>query len=196
MTLPDAAVGSIVASMIGALVVFLGTVISKEQKTSEFRQIWIDELRKDIAEYVAEVAEMVSLSDIVKHEGEDNKRKFLSENFEIFRKIKTLEHRIVLRLNPIEHSAVVTEVKDYLKNMLAEYAAVSVPQDSERGEHITNKLIELVHEVLRNEWRTVKVGEPVFRWTKRISLFVFFLLFTWGARAAYVYGKANGIFYF
>jgi hypothetical protein len=51
--IPDIAIGAVVAAFIAALVSFLSLIISKEQKTSEFRQAWIDALRSDIAAVVA-----------------------------------------------------------------------------------------------------------------------------------------------
>ena len=37
------------AAILAAIASFLGLMISKESKISEFRQKWIDELRKDIS---------------------------------------------------------------------------------------------------------------------------------------------------
>jgi hypothetical protein len=43
----------ILVAFIAGIVSFVGLVISKENKISEFRQTWIDELRKDISDYIA-----------------------------------------------------------------------------------------------------------------------------------------------
>ena len=43
----------ILVAFIAGIVSFIGLVISKENKISEFRQTWIDELRKDISDYIA-----------------------------------------------------------------------------------------------------------------------------------------------
>ena len=51
-----AAVATIAAALVAGLVSFIVTVLSKEQKTSEFRQAWIDALRSDIADFVAKNA--------------------------------------------------------------------------------------------------------------------------------------------
>ncbi len=48
---------SIVAAAIAATVSWLGLVISKETKISEFRQEWIDGLRKDIATLLGEATQ-------------------------------------------------------------------------------------------------------------------------------------------
>lgn len=44
----DLSVGAVGAAMIAAFVSFLGLIIGKEQKTSEFRQAWIDALRSEL----------------------------------------------------------------------------------------------------------------------------------------------------
>ena len=40
---------TITAAILAAIASLLGLIISKESKVSEFRQKWIDELRKDVA---------------------------------------------------------------------------------------------------------------------------------------------------
>lgn len=44
-------IGAVVAACIAASISFLTLVISKEQKISEFRQAWIDDLRSELAEF-------------------------------------------------------------------------------------------------------------------------------------------------
>lgn len=48
IAIPPVAIGAIGAALIAATVSLLGLIISKEQKTSEFRQAWIDALRSDL----------------------------------------------------------------------------------------------------------------------------------------------------
>lgn len=166
MILPDAAVGAVVAAAIAGLVAFVSTVLTKEQKTSEFRQLWIDELRKEISEFIAGVTEFTSLhkfklSDDVAYE------KFIDDNFDAIQKLQTLEHRIVLRLNPEEHSDLITEVKTFRKNVLDAYKQ---SDRAAREEEITKKFLDTTKEVLSKEWKRVKKGEPTFRWVKNGAL--------------------------
>ena len=51
--LPPLAIGAITAALITGLVSFLGLIISKEQKVSEFRQAWIDSLRSELAALIS-----------------------------------------------------------------------------------------------------------------------------------------------
>jgi hypothetical protein len=50
---PDAAIGAIAAALIAGLLTFLGLIVAKENKTSEFRQAWIDSLRLDFAKLIS-----------------------------------------------------------------------------------------------------------------------------------------------
>jgi hypothetical protein len=160
--LPDAAVGSIVAAAIAGLVVFISTVLTKEQKTSEFRQVWIDEIRKDIAQYIAGVSEIVAIHGF-KVGDNDAYKKFLDDNFKMIHELQTIEHRIFLRLNPNEHQALVEQVKNFRKNMLQAHQQAN---RGEREEQLTKQLLDATKEVLSFEWKRVKAGEPTFRRVK------------------------------
>jgi hypothetical protein len=46
-----AAIASIVAALITGAIAFINLTLSKEIKTSEFRQVWIDALRIDLAAF-------------------------------------------------------------------------------------------------------------------------------------------------
>src|SRR5690606_14295723 len=50
---PPLAIGAIVAALITGLVSFLGLIISKENKVSEFRQDWINSLRSELADLIS-----------------------------------------------------------------------------------------------------------------------------------------------
>ena len=53
LNIPDVAIGAIAAALIAGLISLLGLIISKEQKTSEFRQAWIDGLRSELSLVIA-----------------------------------------------------------------------------------------------------------------------------------------------
>ena len=46
---------TIIGSSIAAVVALIGLVASQEQKTSEFRQAWIDGRRNDLATYLSRI---------------------------------------------------------------------------------------------------------------------------------------------
>lgn len=182
MDIPDVAIGPIVASTIGALAVYLSTVFAKEQKTSEFRQLWIDELRKDIADFLATVSEYCSLGNHIKDKSEEFKCDFLVGNIDALKNIQSLEHRIVLRLNPKEHEELISEIRSYTASLISIYFSASGDK-TVQGESIANALIAKVQVIFSDEWKRVKTGEPIFKWTKRISLLTFVVLLGYSAYA-------------
>ncbi|MFZ6647965.1 hypothetical protein ACO0LO_19730 [Undibacterium sp. TJN25] len=162
MILPDAAVGSIIAAAIAGLVVFISTVLTKEQKTSEFRQVWIDEIRKDVAQYISGISEVVALHKF-KMGDQEAYKKFLDDNFKTIHELQTIEHRIILRLNPKEHEKLVLQVRLFRKKMLK---AHQQSDSAEQEEQLTKQLLDSTKEVLSFEWKRVKGGEPTFKRVK------------------------------
>jgi hypothetical protein len=172
LQIPEAAIGSIVAAAIGGLVVFISTVLSKEQKTSEFRQMWIDDLRKDISQYISGTTEVVALNNYKKKDREAQTQ-FIEDNFELIHELQSLEHKIILRLNPEKHQDLIDKVKKFRKEMISAYAR----SDREsREQALTEDLLSEVKSVLKNEWERVKRGEPTFRSVKWGGLFLVLLL--------------------
>lgn len=168
MIIPDAAVGSILAAAIAGLVVFISTVLTKEQKTSEFRQVWIDELRKDISQFIAGVSEVVAL--YVSKKGDSvSQAKFIDDNFKLIHELQMVEHRIVLRLNPVKHAKLIEKITFFRSSMLAAYKA---PDRKKIEDGLTSELMSETKNVLSVEWDRVKKGEPMFRRVKYSALFI------------------------
>jgi len=162
MPIPDAAIGPIFAAMIAALAVFISTVLSKEQKTSEFRQAWIDELRKDVAQYVSGTIEFAALFSQKKRklEGID----FLAENFDAIRDLQSIEYRIIFRLNPIKHASLISKIKGLRLQMISLYEQGTT--NNELEEAITGAITDDCKIILKSEWERVKKGESGFRLVK------------------------------
>lgn len=170
MNIPDAALGSIIAAAIGGVVVFISTVLTKEQKTSEFRQIWIDEVRKDISQYVSGATEFAGLNQVKIKEG--NQVKFLEDNFKLIHELQSIEHRLILRLNPIEHSGLVEKLSVFRQEIIAAHAngtsGIVEPK-------LTKELLDDAKLLLKTEWKRVKRGEITFRIVKWSAVGIFFL---------------------
>lgn len=153
-------IGPVVAALIAALITFVVTVLSKENKTSEFRQAWIESLRNDVSELLGEfnvlegVFEVTIDHDLEGKEGQAQINEFWKQHQKEYAKIDSLCNRIALRLNPKEHAALIAKVRE-LENSIGE------------GQKISSRLCEgLVHDfsaVFKKEWGRVKDGEVVFR---------------------------------
>jgi hypothetical protein len=175
MQLPDAAIGSIIAAAIAGLVVFVSTVLTKEQKTSEFRQTWIDELRKDVSQFISGTTEVTALM----REKANNKKEqidFAENNFELIQQLQSVEHRIVLRLNPEEHTELIRLITNFRRSMKFAYSNGNRAVDEER---LTKELLDATKSVLSSEWKRVKRGEPTFYYVKWIAVTLAVLMLLW-----------------
>ena len=156
--------GTILTSVIGASAATIGVVVAKDTKVSEFRQQWIDALRED-------VAKLCSMSVALFH---GNVRWSIRDRLPDTRQVdlealteqtNNLGYRVRLRLDKTKpHSQELIAALDGLVN-LATHARE--PFDVINGcvETVLNK----TDVVLEDAWRSVKRGEPRFRWTFRFA---------------------------
>jgi len=101
------AIATLVAALIAAAISFVNLTLTKELKTSEFRQAWIDDLREELAEFFGASRAFARAVEAVHHHGPDYKSKgllLISDE-----KVSDLRYqaaatfsKIKLRLNPGE----------------------------------------------------------------------------------------------
>ena len=160
-------IATIVAALTAGGVAYLATVLSKEQKTSEFRQSWIDALREDISEFVG-VTEIIYA--MMRIQAERNgvgaavdyalgSEKKLSE-------LAVIYYRIRLRLNRDKHGDLLQTLKRVYELFSGTETVLDLPT--------FNSMIQTVDKdsaaVLKREWKRVKRGEPTFLISKYLSL--------------------------
>lgn len=165
------AIGAISAAIIAGGISFISTVLAKDQKTSEFRQAWIDALRDDIAEEISLFTTLISsIRAMVEHGNtREEINRYIFDKEDSFRKIELVESRIKLRVNPREHTKFLNAL-----SALEQYVKESETfLDRQRGQDLVDQLTKESQAVLKNEWKRVKRGEPVFFATKWVSLLVF-----------------------
>ena len=171
------AAGIIVSAIIAGCVSFLVFVLSKEQKTSEFRQAWIDGLRDDIAELVAL---FLTITSIVRNinktdKSAEEKLEYILNKDNHFLKMEMVETKIKLRLNPIEHQSLIHAI-DRIDSYILENM-----EDIELGDEVAKEIVSESGKVLKYAWERVKSGEPTYYWTKWISFTVFIVMLAAGA---------------
>ena len=164
MAIPDGFLGTVVVAMIAAAISLVGLVISKDQKTTEFRQAWIDSLREDAAEFLSYYA--VFLRQIRVHDSEKSKELAFQEKLspELRSESVKMERvyaRILLRLNPKEHGDIVRK----LDEIKAIYVSKTVHDEPAMNAH-ESELLSMLQLELKKEWRRVKSGELAFRIAK------------------------------
>jgi hypothetical protein len=167
MEIPSAAIGAVVAAFLTALVTALGLVITKESKTSEFRQAWIDALRADIATYVSHIIVLMATVRIEGREAhvwKDSKADLLALN----------EAAIKIRLRLFPRKPLHIKLLGALHAIEAEFDKRPT-LDEVRIDSLQAEFLDDAQQLLKAEWKRVKVGEPTFRWSKRLAAFLMVL---------------------
>lgn len=157
-----AAFATLFAAGVAATVSLVVSVLSKEQKTSEFRQQWIDSLRADIAEWVSELALLYSFAGMVGPEKEIADVTAIEQRYANLVRSRMLAARIELRLNPTEHGNLLDAMKVLRKSQKN--------VGTKERDPLIQAVIAESQKLLKAEWKRVKHGEPAFVLTKRIAL--------------------------
>jgi uncharacterized protein YnzC (UPF0291/DUF896 family) len=173
----DISVGAVGAAIIAGLVSLLGLIIGKEQKVSEFRQAWIDDLRKSLVSYLVNIN---AISDAIRlrKSGKTIDDKELLSNY---KSLNEASHSITLRVNSDESPS------KSLINSMSEFEIIANNNSSltpEKIKEIEEGFIKSSKELLKFEWNRVKRGEDIYIWTKRvvylsIAAMVGVLIFVW-----------------
>jgi len=169
-----APIATVVAAFITAFISFVNMTLSKEQKTSEFRQAWIDGLRGDLAIFFSSARALCRTMEEnrnIENSSEDIR------NF-IFTKEKIGEmrlnavdslYRIKLRLNNKEGEHI--KLNQLLESAIAIQNQINVENGKDYFEALA--AIELAaiksQDILKIEWQRVKQGENTFRIAKIVS---------------------------
>jgi hypothetical protein len=160
LELPDIAIGAISAAIIASFFSFLGLIISKEQKTSEFRQAWIDSLRSEIAQLISSANAIHGAMTSQDLESAASAWSVVRADFVT---INEAAAKVRLRLNPNEDlsKAVLAKIEE-IERLLAPGA---FPDHSELNQK-EKELVSHASALLKDEWRRVKKGEVRYRVAK------------------------------
>ena len=157
-------IGPVLAAMIAGAIAFIVAVLTKENKTSEFRQAWIEALRNDVAEIVSEMNVLEGVISAHSDDEQSERRKkshdFWKEYRKELAKIDAACSRVILRLNPKEHAALIEKLRSF------ENTSGCGMQESAR---LCTDLVNDFSIVLKTEWTRVKRGELTFRILKWIA---------------------------
>ena len=157
-------VGGVIVAVIAGAISLSVTILSKDQKTSEFRQLWIDALRQDVSRLSGVLHMLMGMSNIISEQSDDQKANFLVSSKDNLIELMDLVTRIRLRLNTKEHVVLLG---------LLDEVANSKDTSKEAMERQVEALVTEVQKVLKNEWERVKRGERSFRilkWSSGIIL--------------------------
>jgi hypothetical protein len=160
----NAALGPIAGALIAGLFGLLGLVIAKENKTSDFRQAWIDALRNDIADFTS-AARSFSYFDKARGDAQSNTERELEYEkilAEVHQKLVQAHMSIRLRVNPHEDDASMRELNDALLALVEEIRVLLAGRKFEEAEPKLAMLHKVAAPVLKAEWTRVKRGETPY----------------------------------
>jgi hypothetical protein len=160
--LPAAAIGSIAAALIAGTVSLLGLVIAKEQKTSEFRQQWAADFRAEVAELIARVS---AIADVYQLQGQDQRKWDFNPLREHFVALNQAMTKIRLRLDPAKSGS--QPILAVLLSYESQFQEEAPDEKLLAG--LEAELIAAAHEVLNEQWRRFRKGEPVYVAAKYVA---------------------------
>lgn len=155
--------GPIAAALVAGLFGLIGLVISKENKTSDFRQAWIDALRGDIADFLAS-AKAFAFYDDLRHKETDRTHELEYEKLlkDVFDRLTHAQMRIRLRINSEDKNA---ELLQKNKALLSAVESIRADLSDQNYDDANAKLANLhksAGPVLKAEWERVKRGETPY----------------------------------
>jgi hypothetical protein len=158
------AIAAITVSLVGFIVAVTSAVIAKEQKLSEFRQDWINDLRNDCSQYFTLATEVVILKNNIEYLKNNNTPEstiFLIEKYKQeainHREMFTIFNRISLRLNPEKDEVFLTQIRILLSFKVNDHQ-LNVDDSFKVLNHVSSD----THKILKAEWEVVKKGEKHF----------------------------------
>lgn len=166
------AIGAVLAAFISGVFTYVNLITSKDQKTSEFRQEWINSLREELSNFIAAVDHIGSLLVYYKESCENHDTlqerydKVIHDHPDLLTKINSDYSKIKLRVNPEED-------KEFLRKLVVVYEIFSegdIPNSLGEINEKISSLIEEAQTLLKREWERVKTGEPTYRITKYAAL--------------------------
>lgn len=172
MEIPSTAligIGAILAAFVSGVFSYINLVIGKDQKTSEFRQQWIDAIRNEISEFISLAINLKDAARIYKLEANINNNpaefsKIHNTIKDDINKLGMAHIRIKLRLNRIKNIGTISRLTEFYS------MANSSNVNSEQLNVKANELILEFQDVLKTEWERVKSGELAYRVTKYVAL--------------------------
>ncbi|MCQ8278307.1 hypothetical protein NFI95_07570 [Acetobacteraceae bacterium KSS8] len=164
----DMSIGAVGAAVVAGIVSIFGIIISKEQKVSEFRQAWIDELRKCLIIYLVNINAICDAVRQIKAGGHSHAD--LASSYKL---LNEASHGIKLRINQTEKPA-----KMLLRSM-EKFEILAEKNENITPENIRPLELEFLkhsRRLLKFEWKRVKKGESTFIWARRVVIAVTALL--------------------
>ncbi|XTD83097.1 hypothetical protein AB8849_07915 [Proteus vulgaris] len=160
---------TLMVAIVAGAVSIVGLVINKENKVSEFRQVWINELRKNLVSIITIIYQINTIiPSKIKDKGTitsyEEKVEKLKEQL-----IRT-KYEITLRIHK-ENMTIDEKMLIQYLNSICDAALKEESNDSD-----IDKFIVHSSTVLKTEWEKVKKGEKKYIFWSRIFSTLFFIV--------------------
>jgi hypothetical protein len=157
------AIAAVVAACIAAW-------ISRSIKVSEFRQEWINDLRKDIADYVGLAERWVRKYEEINDINPNDPRREVKERDELFpiaNETSVVLRRIRMRFNPRPNRHKI-EDDDFLQSLadLLNPGKLTPQQSYASWSVLASSAVEMAREILKREWEVTKRLPPRWLWDR------------------------------
>ncbi|CQJ53733.1 hypothetical protein [Yersinia rohdei] len=193
--------GSLSIALISCLSAYASVVYNKENKISDFRQEWASELRDESSQLISKLdqlsvisaafmdknAQSLALNSIV-----ENKYEHILMVIKLKTEIKELTTKIRIRLNP-EKLKVVGSIEEFINGKMINIESLinDFAHDYEQNKIITigdeiNNLEAKLGELIKENWKVVKSGEPAYKFAKQLTLWSSIIMFIFIVAAAIV----------
>ena len=178
------AIGAVAAAIVTATISFIGMIISKENKISEFRQEWISEFREEIAEFISDAKVvsdfLITVEKISQMPNRSVNQELKSSAQKSQKSMNLLIAKIALRTNPNENLEInnkLEETSKYLERSMNN----DIIFEKDDIEIILKSLLKASQLELKKNWEIVKDGERNHTITKNlVAIFVLVLVFLIG----------------
>ena len=171
-------IGAIFSSIVAGFFALINLISSKEQKVSEFRQIWIDSLRTSLCAYISNLS-FLSIQYKFYNEQDSINRKnsveMAQSMSEIYVKLNNSYNDILFRVNPVENNKEATKINSAFLDSLAKTRDLYKEKKFLDAIEACEKLRDTSIPLLKYEWVKVKNGETIFRFWKRFSVCILIL---------------------
>jgi hypothetical protein len=187
ISLPDTvfiAFGVMAAAIIAGVFSYINLISVKESKVSEFRQNWINDLRKEIAKYTSSVRTLIEKLRYENHGQFIPKQEFMAKknnHIELYNDILNSKNSILLRINDKEKEQKIKEINDRFLSLVEEIHNDFESSELGNAEEKIKSLIKQSRELLKYEWDRARDGEKSYRAAKKaalatVALSIFFLV--------------------
>ena len=156
------------AAIIAGLISLLGLIIGKEQKVSEFRQAWIDELRTCLVAYLANINAIADALRVAAANGTHPSG--LDQNYKL---LNEANHGIRLRVNDDEEPSIaLLDSMDQFEKLASKNSQLTPEKIREAEAYF----LESSKNLLKFEWKRVKRGEKTYFMTKYVVITLIVLM--------------------